>query len=52
MTLLDRFEELREHLLHLHHDDAHADMRREREHEKHDQHHIDLSTGSEFLDVM
>jgi len=51
MTLLDRFEEMREHLLHPHHDDAGAEERRERERENRDQHLIDLSTGSEFLDV-
>ena len=52
MTLLERIEEMREHLLHSHHDDSHNEKRPDREHERRDYHQIDLSTGSEFLDVM
>lgn len=52
MTLLERFGEMREHLLHPHHDELRDETRQGREHEEHDTHHIDLSTGSEFLDVM
>jgi hypothetical protein len=52
MTLMERFEEMREHLLHPHHDDVRVDKRHEREPEERDHHHVDLATGSEFLDVM
>lgn len=51
MTLFDRFEELREHLLHARHDETREDRRHEDEHAERDRHHIDLATGSEFLDV-
>ena len=52
MTLMERFEEMREHLLHPHHDKPHIDRRYEGAPEERDPHHVDLATGSEFLDVM
>jgi|PlaIllAssembly_1097288.scaffolds.fasta_scaffold16488_3 hypothetical protein len=52
MTLLERLETMRENLLHSHQDNALAERRHEGKHEDHDRHHIDLSTGSEYLDVI
>jgi len=52
MTLLERLETMRENLLHSHQDNALAVRRHEGKHEDHDRHHIDLSTGSEYLDVI
>ena len=52
MTLMERFETVREQLLHAHHDKSRDDEQPERPHAARDHHHVDLSTGSEFLDVI
>lgn len=51
MTMLERIEEIRDHLLHRHHDAERQDLRQEAGDRDH-HHHIDQSAGSEFLDMM
>lgn len=52
MTLLERLEEIGEHLLHPHQEHTHTEERQMRGTEDRHEHRVDQTAGSEFLDTM